>query len=481
MTGKVKFCHVYSLSMRASKHTHSILAIALLFAVLSCIGWVSYTLFFRSPSATSDHVKILLPDQEKKQISPLPEQDVVLSSQHADADGYASPEARDGTQPAQESIPEEEDPVIIVETVQNGDTAGKILQPYLTAAQIQNMADACEKIFSLRRLRVGKPYEITLKKGELTRFVYEIDMDKKLIVTHADGVFAADLEDIVYDVAVRHVAGTITANLFQAVSDTGESAMLAIALADIFAWEINFIRDIHPGDTFTLLVEKRFREGEFKGYGRILAAEFINQGNRFEAYGFRDADGFPHYYNYAGESIKRAFLKAPLSFTRISSPFSPKRLHPILKVWRAHPGIDYAAPTGTPVKAVGNGVVTFKGWGKGAGNYIALRHNNNYETMYLHLSGFAKGLVKDKKVTQGEVIGFVGSTGDSTGPHLDFRMKKDGTYINPLSIASPRTEPISKKDMPEFKIIADGLRKKLHANLPVAESEKPVPQQAAGN
>ena len=461
--------------MRASKNTHSRLAVALLLAVFSCIGWVSYTLFFQSPSKTPEPVKILLPDQDKKSSSPLSGQDEGSPSKNTDPSSPYSTEAPVDAEPVQEA---EEEPVILVETVQSGDTAGKILQPYLTAAQIQGMADACEKNFSLRRLRVGKPYEITLHKGELTKFVYEIDMDKKLIVTYADGAFSASLEDIVYDVTVRRVTGTITANLFQTVSDAGETPMLAIALADIFAWEINFIRDIHPGDTFTLLVEKRFREGEFKGYGRILAAEFINQGTRFEAYGFRDADGSPHYYNYAGESIKRAFLKAPLSFTRISSPFSPKRLHPILKVWRAHPGIDYAAPTGTPVKAVGNGVVTFKGWGKGAGNYIALRHNNNYETMYLHLSGFAKGLAKDKKVTQGEVIGFVGSTGYSTGPHLDFRMKKDGTYINPLSIASPRTEPVSKNDMPEFKTLADGLREKLRATAPVAEpsGEAPPPQ-----
>ena len=424
--------------------------LALLFLIIICISWAGYYLYSQPPSQTFEVGTATVPPagtEEPGGASPAP------AAEQAEAGEDAN------------------EPLVILETVQNGDTAGKILQPYLNPGQVQAMADACEECFSLNRLRVGKPYEITLDHGEFTKFVYEIDADKRLIVEYVDGKFSAMTEDIVYDVTVKHVQGTISSHLFQAVSDAGERPLLAISLADIFAWEINFIRDLHPGDAFNLLVEKRFRDGEFKGYGRILSAEFINQGTTFEAYLFRDAEGFPHYYNSKGESVKRAFLKAPLSFTRISSTFSPKRLHPILNVWRAHPGVDYAAPTGTPVKAVGNGVVTFKGWGKGAGNYIALRHNNNYETMYLHLSGFAKGLEKGKRVTQGEVIGFVGSTGYSTGPHLDFRMKKDGTYINPLTIASPRTEPVSKKNLPEFQTLMESMRGKLAAAVEAAAVE----------
>lgn len=362
--------------------------------------------------------------------------------------------------------PEPDPRVIINETVQQGDTAGKILQPYLSIGEIQALSDSCVDCFDLRRMRQGKPYTLTINAGEFESLEYEIDNDKKLIVERTNGKFTSKLEDIVYQVEVKRISGQIKSHLFQAVSDAGEKPLLAIAMADIFAWEINFIRDLRPGDSFTLVVEKRFREGEFKGYGRISGAHFINQGTTYEAYLFRDADGFPHYYTHKGESVKRAFLKAPLSFTRISSTFSPKRLHPILKVWRAHPGVDYAAPTGTPVKAIGNATVTFKGWGKGAGNYIALRHNNGYESMYLHLSAFAKGLDKGKKVQQGEVIGFVGSTGYSTGPHLDFRMKKDGQYINPLNTVSPRTEPVSKKDFSEFQKVMDDMRGKL--GVPVA-------------
>lgn len=427
--------------MRYPRKKRPILPIVLLVLVVLLIGWAGYYIFSHPSPKTYATAPVAVRNT---------------------ADGPEVPEdpAVHDTAPENQA---EEEPVVVLETVQKGDTAGKILQPYLSAAQVQAVSDACEEYFSLRRLRVGKPYEIVVDKGEFVKFVYEIDADKKLIVEHDGNAFSARLEDIVYDVTVKHVTGNITSHLFQAASDAGEEPLLAIALADIFAWEINFIRDIHPGDSFSLLVEKRYREGEFKGYGRILAACFTNQGTDFEAFGFRDADGLPHYYNSKGESVKRAFLKAPLSFTRISSTFSPKRLHPILKVWRAHPGVDYAAPTGTPVKAVGNATVTFKGWGKGAGNYIALRHNNGYETMYLHLSGFAKGLEQGKKVSQGEVIGFVGSTGYSTGPHLDFRMKKDGTYINPLTIASPRTEPVSGKDLPEFTALMETLRGQLKA------------------
>lgn len=424
--------------MRYVRKKYSFLPCVLLVLVVCIIGWAGYYLHIHSSTRIFETV--------------TPSAVVGLFAPETPDDG--KPEGSDD-----ENAPEEL--VVILETVQNGDTAGKILQPYLSPGQVQALADASEEWFSLRRMRVGKPYEITLERGEFTQLVYEIDADKRLIVDYADDTFSARLEDIVYDVTVERVQGSINSHLFQAVSDAGEAPMLAITLADIFAWEINFIRDIHPGDSFDLLVEKRFRDGEFKGYGRILAATFINQNTPFEAFDFRDSEGFPHYYNSKGESVKRAFLKAPLSFTRISSTFSPKRLHPILNVWRAHPGVDYAAPTGTPVKAVGGGTVTFKGWGKGAGNYIAIRHNNNYETMYLHLSGFAKGLAKGKKVTQGEVIGFVGSTGYSTGPHLDFRMKKDGSYINPLTIASPRTEPVARKDMPEFQAVVKTMRGKL--------------------
>ncbi len=370
----------------------------------------------------------------------------------------ASPPA--GEERAAHGPQEPEDPAdealsVFRGTVKAGDTAGSMLQQWLSMAEIQELSDACADVFHLRRLREGRPYAVTVTAGSLSRFEYEIDNDQRLVADRSTGQFRARLEDIAHDVIVELVRGTIESNLFQAVADAGEGPTLAIALADVFAWEINFIRDLQPGDSFCLLVEKRFREGRFRNYGAMYAATFTNEGTTFEAYRFKDAAGQPHYYTGKGESVKRAFLKAPLAFNRISSTFSKNRMHPVLHVWRAHPGVDYAAPTGTPVKAVGAGEVTYRGWGQGAGNYVALRHGRGYETMYLHLSAFASGLKKGKSVRQGEVVGFVGSTGYATGPHLDFRMKKDGVYINPLKTLSPRTDPVSKKDFSEFQRVMD--------------------------
>lgn len=355
------------------------------------------------------------------------------------------------TPPQEQPEVESRGPVMYHGVVSSGETAGAILQDWLSQGEIQAVSDASKDIFSLNRLRMGNPYTVTSTSEGFTSFEYEIDSEQKLIVTKKGDGFEAKLENIPYTLMLERVEGSIESSLFQAVADAGEGPILAIALADIFAWEINFIRDLRVGDSFTIMVEKRFREGEFTGYGKIYAATFTNQGTMYEAFLFQDSLGTPHYFNSKGESIKRAFLKAPLSFTRISSNYTNSRLHPVLQVWRAHPAIDYAAPTGTPVKAVGSGVVTFSGWGNGAGNYVALRHSNGYETMYLHLSRIARTAKKGNKISQGEIIGYVGSTGVSTGPHLDFRMKKDGSYVNPLKILSPRSEPVTQKDMAAFQ------------------------------
>jgi murein DD-endopeptidase MepM/ murein hydrolase activator NlpD len=336
-------------------------------------------------------------------------------------------------------------------------------------ADVHTMVTACEGVYSLGKLRAGQPYIVHENENGFARFEYEIDGDQRLIVTREDGNFAASLEKIEYEIRLERIEAEIDSSLFLTMSKLGESATLAVRIADIFAWEINFIRDVQPGDSFALLVEKRYRDGEFSGYGKLLAAEFINQQSKYEAYSFPDADGVSMYYNAAGDSVKRAFLKAPLSFTRISSQFNLKRVHPIFKEVRPHPAIDYAAPAGTPVKAIGNGVVTFRGWGKGAGNYIVLRHFNGYESMYLHLQGFAKGLAKGGKVQQGDVIGYVGSTGYSTGPHLDFRMKQNGKYVNPNALMTPRAEPVDKKNIATFKAQRDEYREYMTGRKDLAE------------
>jgi murein DD-endopeptidase MepM/ murein hydrolase activator NlpD len=361
-------------------------------------------------------------------------------------------------------------------TISPGDTAAALLSPYLSAAQIHNLVQGCEKVFPLSRLRAGQPYVITATEDRLERFEYEIDAESRLVVQPEGDGYAASREAIAYERETKVVVGKITSSLFGAVAEAGETPALAIRLADIFAWDIDFIRDIRVGDTFVAVVEKRSRDGQFVGYGRIEAAQFVNQGEAYHGFLFADAQGNEQYFDEQGRSLRKAFLKAPLNFTRISSGFNLNRLHPVLGYRRPHPAIDYAAPMGTPVKTVGDGVVLQRGWDKGGGNYIKIRHNGVYETVYMHLKGFAKGIANGARVRQGQVIGYVGSTGMSTGPHLDFRMKKNGTYINPRTIKSPPADPVARERMAEFMSHIQPLMAQMHsAGMLHARAGAPAP------
>ena len=378
------------------------------------------------------------------------------------------------------SLPEDPEDNITKGVIQSGSTASTLLEPWLDKADMYSFIEACSDVFTLTKLRAGQPFIVTENESGMMSFEYEIDSNSKLIVSRDESEsFKATVEPILYEIELIRITGSIQSSLFSSMAELGESPALAVMLADIFAWEINFIRDIQKDDSFSILVEKRSREGEFKGYGRVLGASFVNKGKYFEGYVFRNSFGRDQYYNAEGESVKRAFLKAPLSYSRISSRFDMNRLHPIHKTRRPHPAVDYAAPQGTPIKSVGDGVVTFVGRSKGAGNYIKINHPRNYETMYLHMSRFAKGMKKGKRVGQGQVIGYVGSTGYSTGPHLDFRMKHNGKWVNPEKTLSPRSEPLDKKQMAEFITQRDVYRKYLSGEKSLSEyiSESQLKEQ----
>ncbi|MDE7170137.1 MAG: M23 family metallopeptidase, partial [Mucispirillum sp.] len=230
-------------------------------------------------------------------------------------------------------------------------------------------------------------------------------------------------------------------------------------LASIFEWEIDFYKDLRPGDKFTMLVEKKFINDKYAGYGKIIAADFYNQGKLKRAVYYNNGKN-KGYYNESGQGLERGFLRVPLNYSRISSRFSSSRLHPVLGYHRPHYGVDYAAPTGTPVKATASGVVQIKSRTKGNGNYIALRHANGYETFYLHLNGFNRAIKKGSRVAQGQIIGYVGSTGYSTGPHLDYRIRKNGTWLNPMKfVATPKT--LKKEEIAEFQMFASSYLNKL--------------------
>ena len=339
---------------------------------------------------------------------------------------------------------------IIEGTIAQGDTLSALLGAHCSPAELHNLGQQCKPIFPLSRLTAGQPYRLSLTEDQFERFEYDIDRDEQLIITRVDDGFQIDKIAIPYTTTTEKVQGTIESSLFEAVTGIGESDVLAMNLADIFAWDIDFILDIRQGDSFQALVEKRFRDGQPAGYGRILAAEFINQGISFHAILFQDGDKRPDYYDAKGESLRKAFLKAPLSFSRISSGFTMRRFHPITKTWKAHPAIDYAAPTGTPIMSVGDGTIIKKGYTRGNGNYVKIRHNGSYETLYLHMKGFAKGIAQGKRVSQGQKIGYVGSTGLATGPHLCFRMYKNGSAVNPNKVKVASADPVSKANRADF-------------------------------
>jgi murein DD-endopeptidase MepM/ murein hydrolase activator NlpD len=350
----------------------------------------------------------------------------------------------------QEVIPEIKREVV-KGSIQPGDTITSLLGNLFTPQQIFTLGQECKNVFPLSKLCAGQKYQLSLLDGAFERLEYDIDNDDLLIIRQNDEGFEVAREPIPYTVREDVISGTIVASLFEAVIGTGESEVLAINLADIFAWDIDFIRDIQPGDSFRALVEKRFREGKPAGYGRILAASFTNQGTTYQAFLYQDGERAACYYDEKGRSVRKAFLKAPLSFSRISSGFNMHRRHPITKRIQPHPAIDYAAPTGTPIKTVGEGTVTFAAFKRFNGNCVKVRHPGGWETMYNHMSRFGKGIRSGKKVHQGQVIGYVGTTGRSTGPHLDFRMYKNGKVVNPLKVKSPPALPVSAKNMEDFR------------------------------
>ncbi|MBE0504266.1 MAG: peptidoglycan DD-metalloendopeptidase family protein [Desulfuromonadales bacterium] len=361
---------------------------------------------------------------------------------------------------------------IVTGVVQSGQTLSTILAPYLSSQEIHNL--------KVTTLTAGHSWKLTLYDDQFQSFVHDINDTYQLLITRPlDGQATAARVEIPYTYAEHAVGGTINDSLFAAMTSIGEEDSLAIILADIFASDIDFIRDIRKGDTFRVIVERRLRDGEPKGYGRILAAEFSNDGRTYHAFRFQDGKKKPAFYDSAGKSLRKALLRAPLPFSRVSSGFTMRRFHPIAKTWRAHPAIDYAAPTGTPIMAVGDATISQIGKTSGNGNYIKLQHAGGLATMYLHMSRFAKGMQKGKRVKQGEVIGYVGSTGLATGPHLCYRMTRNGVPVNPAKIPTTPGEPISRGELESFRALQGPLLAKL-ATIPTEMTSIAAPPPGTG-
>lgn len=337
-------------------------------------------------------------------------------------------------------------------TIEKGETLFDIFKRYnLNITELFRIKEASAHIHKLREVYPGQLYKIIIDSdNQVNAFGYWINDDSILSITRTESGFLAEKKAVEYEKKIQHVGGPIKDNLISSVGEGRENLMLALQLSDIFAWDIDFTTDIRNGDSFKVIAEGFNLNGEFKKYGDILSAEFTNNGETYRAYRF-ELNGKTDYYDAEGKSLRRAFLKAPLSYRRISSGFSRSRFHPILRIYRPSHGVDFAAPAGTPVSAVGDGTVNFAGYKGGYGNIAIIRHPNGWKTYYAHLSRFGKGVRKAVKVKQGQIIGYVGSTGLSTGPHLHYEVRINNKPVNPLTVKLPRGDSIPKKFMAEFK------------------------------
>ena len=363
------------------------------------------------------------------------------------------------------------------ETISRGSSLAEILPKYgFLPKEIHELREQVKPVYNLGKIQAGREIRLLMTPGGgWTSLEYDIDENKFLIVRNESGRFRAEIKEYPFEIRTAFLWAPIEDSPIAAVNKAGEEDFLALELSDIFSSDIDFYTDLRVGDAFRLVYEKKFLNGRSFGYGKILAAEFTNQGKTYLAFRFTYPDTQKSdYFDPDGKSLRKEFLKSPMKFARISSRFSASRLHPIRKIYRAHYGVDYAAPLGSPVQATADGTVTQAAWNGAAGRMIKIRHKNAYETMYLHLSGFATGIRVGAKVDAKQVIGYVGSSGESTGPHLDYRILYHGKYVNPLSWKFQPAEPLRKEFMEAYKIEVEKLGLALNAPMHYLEACLPV-------
>lgn len=345
------------------------------------------------------------------------------------------------------------------ERIQRGDTMAALLARLeINDQNAVNFLRDARNIRAMRQLVPGKTVHAqATAAGELLTLRYSPGGSEQFLMEKTGGAFKISEQPAMLETRVQMKSGAINSSLFAATDGAGVPDAIAIQIADIFAFDIDFHRDLRKGDRFTVVYETLYGNGEPAKTGRVLAVEFVNQGKSYRAVYFQAADGNGGYYAPDGKNLRKAFLRSPLEFSRISSGFSRARFHPVLKTWRAHKGVDYAAPTGAGVRATANGTVAFAGWQGGYGNLVILQHQGQYTTAYGHLSAFAKGLRKGQRVSQGDIIGRVGATGLATGPHLHYEFRVNGDQRDPLRVAMPAATPITAKNLAAFNEIAKPL------------------------
>lgn len=337
-------------------------------------------------------------------------------------------------------------------TVKSGDTLAAIFSRQgLSATTLHRILSLGDSTRSLTRIYPGQAlrFRIDPEQG-LRELVYQEDITHSLRIWPEGDGFRAAIEERALETRIGHSAGSISDSLYQSAQRAGLSDALIMELAGIFGWDVDFALDIREGDSFAVSFEQKYLDGERVRDGDILAAEFVNQGRVYQAVRYTDASGHTDYYTPEGLSMRKAFLRAPVDFRRISSRFTRERFHPVLGKKRPHQGVDYAAATGTPIWAAGDGKVVFAGRKGGYGNAVILQHGEKYSTLYGHMSRFGKGIRSGTRVRQGQVIGYVGATGLATGPHLHYEFRVDGVHRNPLTVKLPEAEPIKAAYRADF-------------------------------
>ena len=349
------------------------------------------------------------------------------------------------------------------DTVRMGETVGAILgRRGISAVKVDRLDKAAAEVFPLRQIRADNAYttfsrtvsDSTGSHEVLDYVVYHRNAIEYVVFSFVGDTVAVNCGSRPVDVRRQLRRATINSSLWGAIMEQDLPYALAAEFEDIYQWTVDFF-GIQQGDEFAVVYDEKFVDSTSVGIGRIWGAEFTHAGKTYYAIPFAQDSAKLRYWEANGESLRKQMLKAPLKYTRISSKFSNARLHPVYKVYRPHHGVDYAAPSGTPVYSVADGVVTFRGWGGGGGNTLKIKHANGMMTGYLHLRGFAKGIAVGSRVQQGQLIGYVGSTGTSTGPHLDYRVWKNGKAIDPLKIPQEPAEPIATENVAEFEAIRD--------------------------
>ena len=338
------------------------------------------------------------------------------------------------------------------ERIQRGDTVAALLSRFeVNNLDAANFLHEARNIKAMHQLVPGRiVHAQTTARGELRMLRYFPGGSEQFLMEKTDGAFKLIEKPIELEKHVQMKSGVIDSSLFAATDSAGVPDNVTTQIVDIFSSDIDFHRDLRKGDRFTVVYESLHNNGELARAGRILAVEFVNQGTPHKAVYFQADDGNSGYYAPDGKNLRKAFLRSPLEFSRVSSGFSSARFHPVLQTWRAHKGVDYAAPTGTIVKATANGTVAFAGWQSGYGNIVILQHQGQYTTAYGHLSAFSKGLRKGQRVSQNDVIGYVGATGMATGPHLHYEFRVSGVQRDPLRVAMPVAIPILAQNMTIF-------------------------------